>query len=88
MGILVFALTFLIVLMIVLGVWMVASGDNKQEVVRRRMEAVRKAERRGDVSLGLTLARQIARAHGGDIVYQPREAGGSCFTVYLPVLPA
>jgi tight adherence protein B len=57
MGILVFALTFLIVLMIVLGVWMVASGDNKQEVVRRRMEAVRKAERRGDVSLGLTLAR-------------------------------
>jgi tight adherence protein B len=57
MGILVFALTFLIVLMIVLGVWMVASGDNKQDVVRRRMEAVRKAERRGDVSLGLTLAR-------------------------------
>ena len=57
MGILVFALTFLIVLVIVLGIWMVASGDNKQEVVRRRMEAVRKAERRGDVSLGLKLAR-------------------------------
>jgi tight adherence protein B len=57
MGILVFALTFLIVLMIVLGVWMVAGGDNNQEVVRRRMEAVRKAERRGDASLGLTLAR-------------------------------
>jgi tight adherence protein B len=57
MGMFVFALTFLIVMMIVLGVWMVASGDNKQEVVRRRMEAVRKAERRGDVSLGLKLAR-------------------------------
>jgi tight adherence protein B len=57
MGILVSALTFLIVLMVVLGVWMVASGDNKQDVVRRRMDAVRKAERRGDVSLGLTLAR-------------------------------
>ena len=53
----VFALTFLIVMVIVLGVWMVASGDNKQEVVRRRMEAVRKAERRGEVSLGLKLAR-------------------------------
>ena len=52
-----FALTFLIVMVIVLGVWMVASGDNKQEVVRRRMEAVRKAERRGEVSLGLKLAR-------------------------------
>jgi tight adherence protein B len=57
MGMFVFALTFLIVMVIVLGVWMVARGDNKQEVVRRRMEAVRKAERRGDASLGLKLAR-------------------------------
>ena len=32
-------------------------ADTKQEVVRRRMEAVRKAERRGDVSMGLKLAR-------------------------------
>src|SRR5580698_1651982 len=57
MGTLIFALTFLIVLVIVLGIWMLASGDNQQEIVRRRMEAVRKAERRGDVSMGLTLAR-------------------------------
>jgi signal transduction histidine kinase len=35
--------------------------------------------------LGLTLARQIARAHGGDVVYQAREGGGSCFTLRLPV---
>src|SRR5206468_7319407 len=33
--------------------------------------------------LGLTLARQIARAHGGDVVYEPREGGGSCFTLKL-----
>src|SRR5580704_1033467 len=57
MGMLVFALTFLIIMVIVLGVWMVATGDSKQDVVRRRMESVRKAERRGDVSLVLTLAR-------------------------------
>jgi tight adherence protein B len=57
MGLLVFALTFLIVIVIFLGVWMTFGGDNKQEVVRRRMEAVRKAERRGDVSMGLKLAR-------------------------------
>lgn len=57
MGMLVFGLTFLIVVVIVLGIWMVASGNNEQDVVRRRMESVRKAERRGDVSLGLTLAR-------------------------------
>jgi len=35
--------------------------------------------------LGLTLARQIARAHGGDVVYSSREGGGSCFTLRLPV---
>jgi len=34
--------------------------------------------------LGLTLARQIARAHGGEIVYQAREGGGSCFVLRLP----
>jgi len=38
--------------------------------------------------LGLTLARQIARAHGGDVVYEPREGGGSCFILRLPVLAA
>jgi signal transduction histidine kinase len=35
--------------------------------------------------LGLTLARQIARGHGGDVVYQPREGGGSCFILRLPL---
>jgi signal transduction histidine kinase len=34
--------------------------------------------------LGLTLARRIARAHGGDIRYAAREGGGSCFTLHLP----
>jgi signal transduction histidine kinase len=35
--------------------------------------------------LGLTLARQIARAHQGDVQYAPREGGGSCFTLRLPL---
>jgi len=35
--------------------------------------------------LGLTLARQIARAHGGDVIYEPREGGGSCFCLRLPL---
>ncbi len=35
--------------------------------------------------LGLTLARQIARAHGGDVVYEPRPGGGSCFSLRLPL---
>jgi signal transduction histidine kinase len=35
--------------------------------------------------LGLTLARQIARAHGGDVAYEPRDGGGSCFALRLPL---
>jgi len=35
--------------------------------------------------LGLTIARQIARAHGGDVIYEPREGGGSCFIFRIPV---
>ncbi len=35
--------------------------------------------------LGLTLARQIARAHGGDVTYAPRGGGGSCFALRLPL---
>ena len=37
--------------------------------------------------LGLTLARQIARAHGGEVAYQSREGGGSCFVLRLPLKP-
>jgi len=34
--------------------------------------------------LGLTLAQQIAGAHGGDVAFKSREGGGSCFTLRLP----
>src|SRR5262245_15406137 len=57
MGALVAILTFFVVIAIFFAVWMLASGDSKQELIRRRMEAVRKAERRGDVSTSLKLAR-------------------------------
>ena len=35
--------------------------------------------------LGLTLARRMARAHGGDVTYSPRPGGGSCFTLTIPL---
>jgi signal transduction histidine kinase len=35
--------------------------------------------------LGLTLARRMAQAHGGNVTYAPREGGGSCFTLRLPL---
>jgi tight adherence protein B len=54
---LIFVVTFLIVAVLLSGAWMVATADSSQDVVRRRMESVRKAERRGDVSIGLKLVR-------------------------------
>jgi signal transduction histidine kinase len=38
--------------------------------------------------LGLTLARRMAQAHGGNVTYSPREGGGSCFTLRLPLQPS
>lgn len=34
--------------------------------------------------LGLTLARQIARAHGGEVIFEPRPEGGSTFILKIP----
>jgi signal transduction histidine kinase len=38
--------------------------------------------------LGLTLARRMARAHGGDVTCSPRPGGGSCFTLTVPLQTA
>jgi signal transduction histidine kinase len=35
--------------------------------------------------LGLSIVRQIARAHGGDATHAPREGGGSRFIITLPL---
>ena len=49
--------TFVTVALIALSTWVLAGGGREQEIVRRRLEAVRKAEVRGNVSLGLKLVR-------------------------------
>jgi signal transduction histidine kinase len=42
------------------------------------------AEREGGVGLGLSLVRQIAEQHGGQVPCEAREGGGSCFRLSLP----
>ena len=42
------------------------------------------AEQAGGVGLGLSLVRQIARRHGGEVRCESREGGGSCFVLTLP----
>lgn len=43
------------------------------------------SERDGGVGLGLSLVRQIAHRHGGEVQCLGRDGGGSCFRVELPV---
>jgi len=58
MGALIAVLTFLVVVVLFLGIWVFASGEGAQEQVRKRMSAVHKAERRGgDVNQSLKLVR-------------------------------
>lgn len=42
------------------------------------------SETNGGVGLGLSLVRQIAERHAGQIRCLPREGGGSCFRFHLP----
>jgi len=42
----------------------------------------------GGTGLGLTIARGLAVAQGGDVRYAPRAGGGSVFEVRLPASDA
>jgi two-component system sensor histidine kinase KdpD len=41
--------------------------------------------RPGGLGLGLSIARQLVEAHGGQIVAQNREVGGARFSIRLPI---
>ncbi len=43
------------------------------------------AEQAGGVGLGLSLVKQIVERHGGQVSCMPRDGGGSCFEMNLPV---
>jgi len=43
------------------------------------------AEQAGGVGLGLSLVKQIAERHGGQVRCEGREGGGSCFVLSVPV---
>jgi len=57
MALLVAVVTFLIVIVAFLAIWLSMAGDSRQEMIRQRMEAVRKAEERGEIDEELTLVR-------------------------------
>ncbi len=41
--------------------------------------------RRGSVGLGLYIVREVAEAHGGQVKVTSTQAGGTAFTVSLPL---
>lgn len=42
-------------------------------------------KKKGSLGLGLAIASEVMRAHGGKITYQRRESGGSIFSIHLPM---
>jgi tight adherence protein B len=57
MGVLIAILTFLVVVVLFLGIWIFAGSEGSQEQIRKRMSAVHKAEKRGEAGIGLKLVR-------------------------------
>ena len=61
-----------------------ASRLVKKTKCSRNFIAVR-GTRPGGLGLGLSIARQLVEAHGGQIVAQNREDGGARFSIRLPI---
>lgn len=57
MALLIGLVTFLVSAILFLMIWLLLGSQTQQDVVRKRVEAVRKAERRGDISVELELLR-------------------------------
>lgn len=73
---------------------MIYIDDDGPGIPEEKIETMFEPFLRGDASrnratggsgLGLTLARAIAREHGGDIILKNRENGGLRATLCLPV---
>ncbi len=58
MALMVALVTFLAAAIVFLAVWMFAGNETNQDVIRQRLEAVRKADKRGETSLDFKLIRE------------------------------
>ncbi len=58
--------------------------SERERVFEPFYRAAGASEASGGVGLGLSLVRQIARQHGGEVRCLPRDGGGSIFRVTLP----
>ena len=63
------------------------TAQERERIFKPFHRAAGASERNGGVGLGLSLVRQIALRHGGNVICLSREGGGSCFRVTLPATP-
>ncbi len=59
-------------------------GIRPEERDRIFQRFVRLDQRSNGAGLGLPIARWIAEAHGGRLILESSDPGGTCFTVTLP----
>ena len=59
-------------------------GDQRERIFEAFYRLPGHAEYAGGVGLGLSLVRQIAQRHDGQVRCEPRDGGGSCFSLRLP----
>jgi signal transduction histidine kinase len=62
--------------------------ENEIEKIFQRFYRCDRSRPQDGIGLGLSLARTIARAHGGDIAVRSRTSRGSRFHIHLPANPA
>lgn len=62
------------------------NGDGVPDAIAATLFEPMVSGRADGTGLGLALAREIAREHGGDLIFQPRESG-SRFVLWLPRHP-
>lgn len=60
-------------------------ADQRERIFEAFYRMPGHAEHAGGVGLGLSLVRQIATRHGGRVRCEPREGGGSCFSLTIPL---
>jgi signal transduction histidine kinase len=63
----------------------IAAGDRDTLFTRFGRIVTASNQHVGGTGLGLYLSRELARRHGGDIVYGPAPDGGSTFSLVLPL---
>jgi signal transduction histidine kinase len=59
------------------------AGPIAKEIVERVFEPLF-TTKQGGSGLGLAIARNVVRAHGGDLVLRRNEPGLVCFSIELP----